>query len=109
VLKRHEPDHVLLRATRHDAGRGLTDVRRVAELLARAKGHIQHVVLDRVSPLAVPVLLEIGREAVHGGARDDLLEAAEADLVREATEATEPARVAARPATPARRRQRSLL
>jgi ATP-dependent Lhr-like helicase len=85
VLKRHEPDHILLRATRADAAKGLTDVRRVADVLQRAKGRIVLQRLDRVSPLAVPVLLEIGRESVWGEARDALLEEAEAELVREAT------------------------
>jgi len=83
--KRHEPDHILLRATRADAARGLTDVRRVADLLKRAKGRITLKVLERVSPLAVPVLLEIGRESVWGEARDHLLAEAEEELVREAT------------------------
>jgi ATP-dependent Lhr-like helicase len=84
VLKRHEPDHILLRATRADAARGLTDIRRVADLLKRAKGRITLKELDRVSPLAVPVLLEIGRESVWGEARDSLLAEAEGELVREA-------------------------
>jgi ATP-dependent Lhr-like helicase len=47
-------------------------------------------VLDRVSPLAVPVLLEIGRESVWGEARDHLLAEAEEELVREATGAGKP-------------------
>jgi len=85
VLKRHEPDHILLRATRADAARGLTDVRRLADLLKRVKGRITLQRLDRVSPLAVPVLLEIGRESVWGEARDHLLAEAEEELVREAT------------------------
>ncbi|HSK42232.1 MAG TPA: ligase-associated DNA damage response DEXH box helicase [Arenibaculum sp.] len=84
VLRRHEPGHVLLRATRHDAAGGLADVRRLAGMLARIKGRIRFRDLDRISPLAVPVLLEIGREQVHGGARDDLLAEAAEDLVREA-------------------------
>ncbi len=66
VLRRHEPDHVLLRATRADAAGGLTDVGRLGEMLARIKGRIRHRRLDRVSPLAVPVLLDIGRESVYG-------------------------------------------
>jgi len=85
VLKRHEPDHILLRATRADAARGLTDIRRVADLLKRAKDRITLKRLDRVSPLAVPVLLEIGRESVWGEARDALLAETEEALVREAT------------------------
>ncbi len=84
VLRQHEPDHILLRATRQDAARGLTDIRRVSDMLARVKGRITHRVLDRVSPLAVPILLTIGREPVYGSRADDLLEAAEQELVNEA-------------------------
>jgi ATP-dependent Lhr-like helicase len=85
VLRRHEPDHILLRATRADAAGGLTDIRRLAQLLERAQGRIRVRRLDRVSPLAVPVLLEIGREMVYGAAMDDLLDEAAEDLIAEAT------------------------
>ncbi len=84
VLREHEPDHVLLRATRMSAARGLTDIERVAALLKRAKGRIHHRRLDRVSPLAVPVLLEVGREQVYGGAMDRLLQETSETLVAEA-------------------------
>ncbi|MEJ8572515.1 ligase-associated DNA damage response DEXH box helicase [Microbaculum marinum] len=84
VLMSHEPDHVLLKATRADAAAGLLDVSRVGDMLRRTKGRIVHRALDRVSPLAVPVMLEIGKEAVPGEAEDSLLaEAAEA-LIAEA-------------------------
>ncbi|MCZ6604702.1 MAG: ligase-associated DNA damage response DEXH box helicase, partial [Alphaproteobacteria bacterium] len=86
VLRAHEPNHVLLRATRADAGAGLTDVRRLAAMLARVKGKIRHKRLDRVSPLAVPVLLEIGKESIFGAAIDDLLDEQAEDLVAEATQ-----------------------
>ena len=69
VLRKHQPDHILLRATRADAAGGLIDLARVAGMLARVKGRIVHMVLSRVSPLAVPVLLEIGRESVRTGGR----------------------------------------
>ncbi|MBW8269775.1 ligase-associated DNA damage response DEXH box helicase [Caldovatus aquaticus] len=88
VLRRHEPDHVLLRATRQEAAAGLTDVARIARLLARARGRIRHLRLDRVSPLAVPALIEHGQEWVAGGAEDALLAEAAA-LVAEATEGAE--------------------
>jgi len=88
VLRRHEPDHVLLRATRAEAASGLTDVARIGTMLARAKGRITHQVLDRVSPLAVPALIEEGREWVAGGAEDALLAEAEA-LVADATDGAE--------------------
>ncbi len=85
VLREHEPDHVLLRATRADAASGLTDVRRLADMLVRVQGKITHRRLDRVSPLAVPVLLEVGRESVTGAAIDDLLDEAASALIAEAT------------------------
>ena len=85
VLRRHQPDHVLLRATRMDAAHGLTDITRLAGLLQRAEGHIRVRRLDRVSPLAVPVLLDIGRESVRTATDEDaLLEETDA-LIAEAT------------------------
>ena len=84
VLRKHQPDHVLLRATRADAGGGLTDLERIAAFLRRIKGRVRHVPLSRVSPLAVPVLLEIGRESVRSGAGDDALLAEAETLVAEA-------------------------
>jgi ATP-dependent Lhr-like helicase len=83
VLRSHEPNHILLRATRADAGSGLTDVRRLSDMLARVRGRITHRHLDRVSPLAVPILLEIGRESVNGAAIDELLGESAEDLIHE--------------------------
>lgn len=79
VFRRYEPDHILLRATRRDAARGLTDVSRLGEMLANAAGRIRHRRLDRVSPLAVPVLLEVGKEYVYSDIDEALLAEAEAD------------------------------
>ena len=59
-------------------------------MLARAKGRITHMVLSRVSPLAVPVLLEIGREHVANGAGEEVLLAEAEALVAEAMSATQP-------------------
>ena len=85
VLRRYQPDHVLLRATRADAAGGLTDVRRLSDLLTAVHGRIAHRRLDRVSPLAVPILLEIGKEFVHGGTADESLLIEAEDLLAEAT------------------------
>ncbi|MDB5411296.1 MAG: ATP-dependent helicase [Rhodospirillales bacterium] len=85
VLRRHEPDHILLRATRADAATGLTGVRRLGDMLARVRGRITLRALDRVSPLAVPILLEIGREQVSGSAIDTMIDEAAAALIEEAT------------------------
>jgi ATP-dependent Lhr-like helicase len=84
VLRSHQPDHILLRAAWDDAAEGLIDARRLAELLARIRGKIVHRALDRISPLSVPVMLEIGREPVHGEADDKLLEEAARLLMGEA-------------------------
>ena len=84
VLRRHEPDHILLRAARADAATGLLDLKRLGELLSRIRGRIMHKPLTRISPLAVPVMLEIGREPVHGEAQDAILAQAADDLVGEA-------------------------
>jgi ATP-dependent Lhr-like helicase len=84
VLRKHQPDHVLLRAARADAATGLLDIRRLSDMLSRIKGRITHKELDRISPLAVPVMLEIGREAVYGEASDELLAEAAEELVKEA-------------------------
>lgn len=97
VLRRHQPDHILLRATRADAAHGLTDIGRLSAMLGRIQDRIVHRQLDRVSPLAVPVLLEIGREQVYGTAIDDLLDDAAdpiaADLIAEATAGVDAAAV----------------
>ncbi len=84
VLARYQPDHVLMRATRQDAARGLTDIRRLGDLLARFQGHIDFKQLDRVSPLAMPLMLEVGREPVTASAVEDSLAELEADLLHEA-------------------------
>lgn len=90
VLRRHQPDHILLRATRADAASGLTDIGRIATMLQRVKGHIVHMVLSRVSPLAVPVLLEIGRESVRSDADEDLMLAEAEAIIAEATLQADP-------------------
>ena len=84
VLRRHEPDHLLLRAARQDAATGLLDVKRLGAMLARIRGRIRHKALDRVSPLAISLILEIGRERVFGEAADDILAEAETMLLDEA-------------------------
>jgi ATP-dependent helicase Lhr and Lhr-like helicase len=85
VLRRHQPDHLLLRCARADAARGLVDVTRLSQLLARIRGRILHAKLDHLSPFSVPMILEIGRQQSPGSARDMLLELATEELIAEAT------------------------
>src|SRR3569833_1216518 len=84
VLRKHQPDHLLLRAARADAASGLLDIKRLGEALSRIRGRIVHKALDHVSPLAVPARLEIGRETVYGEASDVLLAEAADELIKEA-------------------------
>ena len=86
VLRSHEPDHILLQATWNDAAEGLLDISRLGDLLSRIRGRITHTGLEHVSPLAVPVLLEIGKEPVYGEAIESLLEEAASELLLEAME-----------------------
>ena len=84
VLRKYQPDHLLLKAAWADARARMTDVGRLGDLIDRASATMLHVDLDRVSPLAVPVLILIGREQVaQAAAEDALLMEAEA-LVAEA-------------------------
>jgi len=73
VLRSHEPDHLIMQATRQEAAHGLLDVRRLGDMLRRIQGKIHHKRLDQISPLAVPIMLEMGRESVPGDAQEALL------------------------------------
>jgi len=84
VLREHEPHHVLMRAAWADAAGGFLDIARLSGLLARVKGRLRHARLDRVSPLAVPVMLEINKTSIHGEAQEAMLKEASAALISEA-------------------------
>jgi ATP-dependent Lhr-like helicase len=62
-----------MKITREEAMRGLVDFGRIEEMLARTRGRIDHVVLDRVTPLAAPLFLEPGRVPIHGEGRERML------------------------------------
>jgi ATP-dependent Lhr-like helicase len=79
TLRKYDPDHLMLRITRAEAGRGLVDFGRIEEMLARVAGRIDVVRAPHVTPLAAPLLLEMGRVPIRGRA--------EARLVAEAAEA----------------------
>ncbi|MEO0784371.1 MAG: ligase-associated DNA damage response DEXH box helicase [Pseudomonadota bacterium] len=85
VLREHEPDHILMQAARQDAATGLLDIRRLSDMLMRVRGKIDHRALEKISPFAVPVMLEVGKEPVFGGeASEAILQEAEDDLIRDA-------------------------
>lgn len=85
VLRRHQPDHLLLRCAREDAATGMIDVARLGQMLARIAGRIRHAPLDHLSPFSVPILLEIGKERSPGQAGEMILAEAEEDLIAQAT------------------------
>ncbi|NBC21471.1 MAG: ligase-associated DNA damage response DEXH box helicase [Alphaproteobacteria bacterium] len=85
VLREHEPGHILLQAARADAATGLLDIRRLSDALTRIAGRIDHRALARISPFAVPVMLEVGKEPVSSpDTQDAILSETEADLIAEA-------------------------
>ncbi|MEL7451875.1 MAG: ligase-associated DNA damage response DEXH box helicase, partial [Pseudomonadota bacterium] len=71
VLRSHEPDHILLQAARADAATGLLDIRRLSDMLTRIQGKLTHCALEKISPFAVPVMLEVGKEPVYGASVTD--------------------------------------
>ncbi|WP_372836942.1 ligase-associated DNA damage response DEXH box helicase [Puniceibacterium confluentis] len=73
TLLKYDPDHLLMQITREEAMRGLVDFDRIREMAARVGSRIDHVTLDRVSPLAAPLFLEPGRVPVRGSADERLL------------------------------------
>jgi ATP-dependent helicase Lhr and Lhr-like helicase len=84
VLRRHQPDHLLLRAARADAAKGLVDITRLGQLLARIKGRIRPASLDHLSPFSVPMILEIGRQRSPGTAGEMILADAANALIAQA-------------------------
>lgn len=84
TLSKYEPDHLMLQITREEAMRGLVDFGRIEEMLDRTAGRIDHLVLDRVTPLSLPMFLEMGRISVAGAAQDRMLEEEAARLMEAA-------------------------
>ena len=83
TLAKYDPDHLMLEITREEAMRGLVDFGRIEEMLTRTAGKIDHLKLDRVTPLSLPMFLEQGRIAVAGAGQDRMLEETAARLIAE--------------------------
>ncbi|WP_170522680.1 ligase-associated DNA damage response DEXH box helicase [Ruegeria arenilitoris] len=84
TLLKYDPDHLLMQITREEAMRGLVDFGRIEAMIARIGDRIDLIRLDRVSPLAAPLLLEVGKVPVKGAAEERLLAEESARLLREA-------------------------
>ena len=84
TLVKYDPDHMMLRITRQEAQRGLVDFARIEQMLASSAGRIDVVAATHVTPLAAPLLLEIGKVPIQGLATDRMLEEEAARLMRQA-------------------------
>ncbi|HFB2048741.1 MAG: ligase-associated DNA damage response DEXH box helicase [Hyphomicrobiaceae bacterium] len=84
MLCKYDPNHILLEAAWNDAVTGLLDIGRLGDFLKRIKTQIRHINLNKVSPLSVPILLEIGQERVQLSQPDDLLRSIALELIAEA-------------------------
>ena len=73
TLRKYDPDHLMLDITREEAMKGLIDFGRIEEMVSRTNGVIDHLTLDRVTPLAAPLFLEMGRVPIKGAAEERLV------------------------------------
>jgi ATP-dependent Lhr-like helicase len=73
VLRKYEPDHLLLRAAWDDARTRMTELGRLVRLVDRAAATMVHVEADRITPMAVPLMVIVGREAAPAGTADEAL------------------------------------
>jgi ATP-dependent Lhr-like helicase len=71
VLRKYEPEHLLLRAAWDDARARMTELGRLVRLVDRAAATMVHVAADRITPMAVPLMVIVGREALPPGAEAD--------------------------------------
>lgn len=84
TLRKYDPDHLLMQITRQEALSGLVDFGRIEEMLARTRGRTRLLRLDQISPLAAPLLLEVGKVPVKGAAQEKLLERETEEMMRRA-------------------------
>ncbi|MEM7424085.1 MAG: helicase-related protein, partial [Pseudomonadota bacterium] len=81
TLRRFDPDHLMMEITRTEALRGLVDFGRIEEMLSRIDGRIDLTTAERVTPLAAPLMLEMGRIALRGGTAEEMVLADESALL----------------------------
>ncbi len=73
TLLKYDPDHLMMRITRTEAMRGLVDFGRIEQMLDQIDTRIDHVQPGRVTPLAAPLFLEMGKVPIKGAAEDLLI------------------------------------
>ena len=84
TLVKYDPSHLLLKITKDEAMKGLIDFSRIKEMFDRVDDNIIHKNLPHVSPLAAPMLLEVGTVPIEGQARELLLKNEANSLMKEA-------------------------
>ena len=84
TLRKYDAGHLMLAITKDAAMRGLVDFGRLEAMLQRIGDRLDHVRLERPSPLAAPLFLEMGKVPVDGKGRERLATDAAAQLMRDA-------------------------
>lgn len=85
VLVKYDPQHILLKVAHLDAKKGLIDSDRIEQFLLETKDNVVHVDLDKISPLAVPTVLQLSRQTMAKKDKDEsILEDMEAEILNEA-------------------------
>ncbi|MCC2601072.1 ligase-associated DNA damage response DEXH box helicase [Sphingopyxis yananensis] len=82
TLRKHEPHHLLLRAAARDARNSLAEWDRLSKMVDDFP-EIKLVRLDRVSPLAAPLLMEFGRVRLFGEGSEELARRMADDLMQQ--------------------------
>lgn len=90
TLHKYDPGHVMMHITREEAMKGLIDFSRIEDMMERVGTRIDLITPDRVTPLAAPLFLEVGRVPVKGLAEEKLLAEEAARLMSTAGLATDP-------------------
>ena len=84
TLRKYDPDHLLLSLTREEAMRGIVDFSRIEDMFSRVSGQIDHVFVPHVTPLAAPLLLEVGRVPISASGEEELLSETAGELMKKA-------------------------
>ncbi len=81
TLRKYDPEHLMLDITREEAMKGLIDFGRIEDMLATKAKNIDFLQHDRITPLAAPLFLEVGRVPIKGQAEEKLLAEATSELM----------------------------
>ena len=74
VLTKYDPKHILLEAVKEDAMDGFIDGSRLRETLHSMRENIEVKYLDQISPLSLPIILDVTKENIgYSIGKDDIL------------------------------------